>query len=106
MRRRSAAERDVRHGRAGFELPGAEWACEGIEDLPDELDYPAWTTAAGLRMYSARLKTDRETQRKSPGLIGMVLRYRAEIEQERDINNGRSKIRHSGRDRCSAPKSR
>ena len=28
----------------------------GIKDWPDELDNPVWTTAAGLAMYSARLK--------------------------------------------------
>jgi len=30
----------------------------GIKDWPEELDNPAWTTAAGLMMYSARLKMD------------------------------------------------
>ena len=28
----------------------------GIQDWPAEIDDPAWTTAAGLAMYSARLK--------------------------------------------------
>jgi cell division protein FtsA len=28
----------------------------GIQDWPQELNTPAWTTAAGLAMYSARKK--------------------------------------------------
>ena len=46
----------------------------GIEDLPEELENPAWTTAAGLMMYSARLKLRRDGRRKTPGFIGMVFR--------------------------------
>jgi cell division protein FtsA len=46
----------------------------GIRDWPEELDNPVWTTAAGLAMYSARLKKRFDTKRKAPGLIGMVLR--------------------------------
>jgi cell division protein FtsA len=45
----------------------------GMKDWPEELDNPVWTTAAGLCMYSARLKTRREA-RKAPGLVGMVLK--------------------------------
>jgi cell division protein FtsA len=43
----------------------------GIKDWPEELDNPIWTTAAGLSMYSARLRTKREV-RKAPGLVGML----------------------------------
>ncbi len=46
----------------------------GIQNWPKELDTPAWTTAAGLSMYSAKLKTRREIKRRAPGLVGMVLR--------------------------------
>jgi len=46
----------------------------GIEDWPAELEDPAWTPAAGLAMYSARLKLDRDFERKAPGLLGLVLR--------------------------------
>jgi cell division protein FtsA len=48
-------------------------AC-GIKDWPEELDNPVWTTAAGLSMYSARLKMRVQGRRKAPGLVGMVLR--------------------------------
>jgi cell division protein FtsA len=54
--------------------PARNGLATGIQDWPDELDTPIWTTAAGLAMYSARLKTRRDTRRKSPGLVSMVLR--------------------------------
>jgi cell division protein FtsA len=47
---------------------------EGIQDFPDDLCSPAWSTASGLARYSARLKTNRETKRRAPGLIGMLFR--------------------------------
>ncbi len=44
----------------------------GIADWPDELNHPAWTTAAGLMMYSARLKY--RAARKPPGgWLGRIL---------------------------------
>lgn len=46
----------------------------GVEGWPDALDHPAWTAAGGLAMYSARLKMRRDTQRKAPGLVGLVLK--------------------------------
>jgi len=46
----------------------------GVEDWPDEINSPAWTTAAGLAMYSARLKSQQEPKRKIPSLMGLVLR--------------------------------
>ncbi|MGA3026459.1 MAG: cell division protein FtsA [Bryobacteraceae bacterium] len=46
----------------------------GMENWPDETNNAAWTVAAGLCMYSARLKLKREWKRKAPGLIGLVLR--------------------------------
>ena len=46
----------------------------GVDGWPEELKHPAWTTAGGLAMYSARLKLKRDTQRKAPGLMGLVLK--------------------------------
>ncbi|MGA3043160.1 MAG: cell division protein FtsA [Bryobacteraceae bacterium] len=46
----------------------------GIEDWPDHLCDPAWTTAAGLAMYSAKLKSQHEMQRQSYGLLGKILK--------------------------------
>jgi cell division protein FtsA len=46
----------------------------GIEDWPQELDTPVWTTAAGLAMYSGRLKLKRDWKRATAGLAGLVLK--------------------------------
>ncbi|MCE5309928.1 MAG: cell division protein FtsA [Acidobacteriales bacterium] len=45
----------------------------GIDDWPDEINDPAWTTAAGLAMYSARLKYRHAANRGAPGLLGHLL---------------------------------
>jgi cell division protein FtsA len=47
---------------------------QGIQDFPDDLSVPAWSSASGLARYSARLKTNRETKRRAPGLMGMLFR--------------------------------
>jgi cell division protein FtsA len=41
----------------------------GINGLPASLQDPAWTTAAGLSMYSARLKLRKQSRRQAPGLL-------------------------------------
>lgn len=50
----------------------------GIENWPRELDTPTWSVAAGLTMYSGRLKVRRDWKRASGkttgGLAGMVSR--------------------------------
>jgi cell division protein FtsA len=46
----------------------------GIEDWPEELDSPMWTAAAGLAMYSARLKLKRDWKRTSTGLAGLAVK--------------------------------
>ncbi len=46
----------------------------GIENWPRELDNPVWTTAAGLAMYSARLKMKRDWKRTSAGLAGLTVK--------------------------------
>lgn len=46
----------------------------GIQDWPEQIDRPDWTAAAGLAMYSARLKMHRDQKRKAPGFLGLVLR--------------------------------
>jgi cell division protein FtsA len=47
---------------------------KGIGDWPEELESPAWTTAAGLAMYSAKLKLHRPPKRRARGLMGLVMR--------------------------------
>jgi cell division protein FtsA len=44
----------------------------GIMDWPEKLDNPAWATAAGLMMYSARLRRQDGGEEKSPGLWGRL----------------------------------
>jgi len=46
----------------------------GIRDWPAELDHPAWATAAGLAMYSAKLNVQGELERQSVGLLARILR--------------------------------
>ncbi|PWU01189.1 MAG: cell division protein FtsA [Terriglobia bacterium] len=46
----------------------------GIQDWPDEMRDPEWTTAAGLAMYSAKLKVKAEQERESAGWLGRILR--------------------------------
>ena len=46
----------------------------GIQDWPIELDRPSWTTAAGLAMYSAKLKVQGELERRSGGLLERMLK--------------------------------
>ncbi|MFL6463245.1 MAG: cell division protein FtsA [Bryobacteraceae bacterium] len=46
----------------------------GLEGWPSELDNPVWTVAAGLVMYSGRLRLKREVKRASNGLAGLVLK--------------------------------
>ncbi len=46
----------------------------GIAGWPDDINDAAWCVAAGLAMYSAKLKTRREFKRTVPGLASLVLR--------------------------------
>jgi cell division protein FtsA len=46
----------------------------GVKDWPDDLDLPSWSTALGLSMYSARLRTQVDLERQSIGLLGRILR--------------------------------
>jgi cell division protein FtsA len=46
----------------------------GIEKWPEELDSPVWATAAGLAMYSGRLRLKRDWKKAAGGLAGLVSR--------------------------------
>ncbi len=46
----------------------------GIQDWPEYLNDPEWTTTAGLAMYSAKLKLQDEHQRETAGWLGKLLR--------------------------------
>jgi cell division protein FtsA len=54
--------------------PAGNGLAKGIADWPEELGSPLWTTAAGLAMYSAKLKQYRPPARKAGGLLGLVMR--------------------------------
>ena len=46
----------------------------GIRDWPESMRDPEWSTAAGLALYSAKLKVQAESQKESAGWLGRVLR--------------------------------
>jgi cell division protein FtsA len=46
----------------------------GIRDWPAEIDDPVWTTAAGLMMYSAKLKVRGQAQQRAVGFLGRMLK--------------------------------
>jgi len=55
--------------------PARNGLVTGIRDWPKELNTAAWTAAAGLAMYSARLKQQEGKQKtKTPGLLSLVFR--------------------------------
>jgi cell division protein FtsA len=47
---------------------------DDIGGWPEELKSPLWTAAAGLALYSAKLKLHRPPSRQVSGLMGLVLR--------------------------------
>jgi cell division protein FtsA len=57
-----------------LDCPASHGVAKGIGDFPLELQSPAWTTAAGLAMFSARLKLQRPPLRRAGGLIGWIAR--------------------------------
>src|SRR5580704_16854853 len=52
----------------------ANGLAKGFGEWPEELKNPAWTTAAGLALYSAKLKLHQPPRRRLPGLMGWVAR--------------------------------
>jgi cell division protein FtsA len=46
----------------------------GIEDWPEDMDDPEWSAAAGLAMYSAKLKAQTQQQQAAAGWLGKILR--------------------------------
>jgi cell division protein FtsA len=47
---------------------------DAINNWPDELLSPDWTTVAGLAMYAGRMKLRRDGKRRTPRLLNLVLR--------------------------------
>jgi cell division protein FtsA len=52
----------------------ANGLAKDLGDWPEELKDPKWTTAAGLALYSGRLKLHEPPRRRLPGLMGWVAR--------------------------------
>jgi cell division protein FtsA len=46
----------------------------GIQGWPEALNDPEWSTAAGLALYSAKLKAQSEQQRETAGWLGKILK--------------------------------
>jgi cell division protein FtsA len=57
-----------------LDCPARIGLAQGFLDWPDELNDPAWTTAAGLAMYAARLRSQVDLERQSVGILGRILR--------------------------------
>jgi cell division protein FtsA len=47
---------------------------QGIVDWPESMNDPEWSTAAGLAMYSAKLKAQADHARETAGWLGRVLK--------------------------------
>jgi len=45
----------------------------GIKDWPESLNDPEWSTAAGLAMYSAKVKSQERQQKQQAGVLGRLL---------------------------------
>jgi len=46
----------------------------GIRDWPEDMEDPEWSAAAGLAMYSARLRAQAERQQEQAGWLGRILK--------------------------------
>jgi cell division protein FtsA len=57
-----------------LECPARIGLAQGFLDWPEELSDPTWTTAAGLSMYCARLRSQVDLERQSVGMLGRILR--------------------------------
>lgn len=55
-----------------LDCPAYHGMTKGIANWPEELSGAPWVTAAGLAMYSAKLKLQRAPQRRASGLIGLL----------------------------------
>jgi cell division protein FtsA len=46
----------------------------GMENWPEDINGPVWTAAAGLMMYSAKLKVREDASQRAAGFLGRMLR--------------------------------
>jgi cell division protein FtsA len=57
-----------------LECPARIGLAQGFLNWTEELNDPVWTTAAGLAMYAARLRSQVDLERQSVGVLGRILR--------------------------------
>jgi len=57
-----------------LDCPARIGLAQGFLGWPEDLNDPAWTTAAGLAMYAARLRSQVDLERQSVGMLGRILR--------------------------------
>ncbi|MDE3196643.1 MAG: cell division protein FtsA [Acidobacteriota bacterium] len=57
-----------------LDCPARIGLAQGFLGWPEELQCPTWTTAAGLSMYAARLRTQVDVERQAVGVLGRILR--------------------------------
>jgi cell division protein FtsA len=57
-----------------LQCPARIGLAQGIKGWPEELHSPAWATAAGLAMYSARLRSKVDVEKQPVGVLGRILR--------------------------------
>ena len=62
-----------------LDCPARMGLAQGFKNWPEELNDPAWTVAAGLAMYSARLHTQVDVEKQSIGVLGRILGRRGLI---------------------------
>lgn len=57
-----------------LKCPARKGLAQGILGWPEEMNDPAWSTVAGLAMYSARLRSRVDVEKQSVGVLGRILR--------------------------------
>ena len=57
-----------------LQCPARLGLTQGLVHWPDDINDPAWTTAAGLAMYAARLRTQVDMERQSAGVLGRIMK--------------------------------
>ena len=57
-----------------LDCPARIGLAQGFLGWPEELQCPTWTTAAGLSMYAARLRSQVDVERQAVGILGRILR--------------------------------
>jgi cell division protein FtsA len=57
-----------------LDCPACHGMSKGVADWPEDLNSSTWVTAAGLAMYSAKLRLRSKPKRRASGLMGLLAR--------------------------------